>query len=68
MFIVLDSLHQQVNLDNPKYLGFFGTCKMWDDTWKVLEHPEFTDKPFIGGDEKNWMYHCFHTSSHVYDL
>tara|TARA_R100001126_G_C4881590_1_gene179449 strand:- start:1405 stop:2385 length:981 start_codon:yes stop_codon:yes gene_type:complete len=54
MFIVLDSLHQQVNLDNPKYLGFFGTCKMWDDTWKVLEHPEFTDKPFIGGDEKNW--------------
>lgn len=54
MFIVLDSLHQQVNHDNPKYLGFFGTCKMWDDTWKQLEHPEFTDKPFIGGDEKNW--------------
>jgi hypothetical protein len=54
MFIVLDSLHQQVKDDNPKYLGFFGTCKMWDDTWKVLEHPEFTDKPFIGGDEKNW--------------
>ena len=54
MFTVLDSLHQQVKDINPKYLGFFGTCKMWDDTWKVLEHPEFTDKPFIGGDEKNW--------------
>ena len=21
-------------------------CKMWDDSWKVLEHPDFTDKPF----------------------
>ncbi len=54
MFIVLDNLHKQVKDVNSKYLGFFGTCKMWDDTWKVLEHPEFTNKPFIGGDEKNW--------------
>jgi len=54
MFTVLDSLHQQVKDIDPKYLGFFGTCKMWDDSWKVLEHPEFTDKPFISGDEKNW--------------
>ncbi len=54
MFIVLDSLHQQVKDNNPKYLGFFGTCKMWDESWKQLEHPEFTDKPFISGDEKNW--------------
>jgi hypothetical protein len=27
---------------------------MWDDTWKQLEHPAFTDKPFIEGDTKNW--------------
>ena len=54
MFIVLDSLHQQVKHNNPKYLGFFGGCKMWDDTWKQLEHPDFTDKPFIEGDTKNW--------------
>jgi hypothetical protein len=30
---------------------------MWDDSWKVLEHPEFTDKPFIDMDTvdtKNW--------------
>ena len=54
MFIVLDSLHQQVKDNNPKYLGFFGGCKMWDDTWKQLEHPDFTDKPFIEGDTKNW--------------
>jgi len=55
MFIILNDLHQMsIQNNNPKYLAFFGTCKMWDDTWKVLEHPDFTDKPFIGGDEKNW--------------
>jgi hypothetical protein len=55
MFTILNDLHQMsIQNNNPKYLAFFGTCKMWDDTWKVLEHPDFTDKPFIGGDEKNW--------------
>jgi|TARA_R100000081_G_scaffold66408_1_gene34218 hypothetical protein len=46
-FQVLDILHQGIKDKNPKYLSFFGTCKMWDDSWKVLEHPDFTDKPFI---------------------
>ena len=27
---------------------------MWDDTWKILEHPDFTDKPFIEMDTENW--------------
>jgi hypothetical protein len=54
MFTVLDILHQNQSKETPKYLAFFGTCKMWDDTWKVLEHPEFTDKPFIHGDGDNW--------------
>lgn len=54
MFVVLDNLHQQVSKNNPKYLGFFGGCKMWDDSWKLLEHPKFTDKPFIEGDTTNW--------------
>jgi len=54
-FIILDSLHQMsLQNNNPKYLGFFGTCKMWDDTWKPLEHTEFTDKPFIENDYDNW--------------
>ena len=54
-FNILDSLHQQsIKINNPKYLAFFGTCKMWDDTWKPLEHPEFTVKPFIENDYDNW--------------
>ena len=52
MFSILDSLHQ--NVPTTKYLSTFGICKMWDDSWKVLEHTEFTDKPFIEGDDKNW--------------
>ena len=54
-FEILDNLHTTaINGDTPKYVGFFSTCKMWDDSWKVLEHPDFTDKPFIDGDTENW--------------
>jgi len=51
-FVVLDHLHQ--NVKTPKYLATFSICKMWDDSWKPLEHPDFTDKPFIEMDTKNW--------------
>ncbi len=51
-FVILDHLHQ--NSPTPKYLATFGICKMWDNTWKPLEHPDFTDKPFIEGDIENW--------------
>ena len=52
MFTSLDTLHQ--NVDTPKYLVTFATCKMWDSSWTPLEHTEFTGKPFIDGDVKNW--------------
>ena len=55
MFEILDNLHQtSVQNNNPKYLAFFGMCKMWDESWKILEHPDFTDKPFIENDYDNW--------------
>ena len=53
-FNILDMLHQQVKDETPKYLATFGINKMWDDSWKVIEHPDFTDKPFIPADTKNW--------------
>lgn len=52
MFTILHSLN--TNIDTPKYIATFGICKMWDDSWKPLEHIEFTDKPFIHGDGENW--------------
>ena len=27
---------------------------MWDETWKPIEHTDFTDKPFIDNDYDNW--------------
>ncbi len=53
-FTILNNLHNQVKDKTPKYLGFFGICKMWDDSWKNLEHPDFTVKPFIENDYDNW--------------
>jgi len=53
MFTVLDNLHKMsLQNNNPKYLAFFGTCKMWDASWKPLEHPDFTDKPFYDKPEQ----------------
>lgn len=53
-FVSLDGLHQAQSKQTPKYLATFAICKMWDDSWKPLEHIEFTDKPFIDGDTENW--------------
>lgn len=53
-FIILDSLHQQVKETTPKYLSTFALSKMWDNSWKPLEHIEFTNKPFDGENDKNW--------------
>ncbi len=54
-FNILDNLHQMsLQNNNPKYLAFFGTCKMWDKSWEILEHPDFTVKPFIENDYDNW--------------
>jgi len=52
-FVILNHLHQMsLQNNNPKYLAFFGTCKMWDNSWLPLEHPDFTDKPFYDKPEQ----------------
>ncbi len=62
-FNILDNLHQlSLANQNPKYLAFFGTCKMWDNSWELLEHPEFTNKPFKDLDFNNWWSHHYTTS------
>tara|TARA_R100000152_G_C6780265_1_gene212814 strand:+ start:720 stop:1718 length:999 start_codon:yes stop_codon:yes gene_type:complete len=60
IFEVLDNLHQRnINENVYKYFTFFGTCKMWDESWKPIEHTKFTDKPFIDNDYKNWWNHHY---------
>jgi hypothetical protein len=67
-FQILDNLHQMsLQNNNPKYLAFFGICKMWDDSWKSLEHPDFTDKPFKDLDFDNWWQHHYTMSEEEMD-
>jgi hypothetical protein len=35
-----------------KYVLFFSERKMWDDSWKVIEHNDFTNETFI--DTQEW--------------
>jgi len=54
-FEILDLLHHNnIKQNTHKYIAFFGTCKMWDESWKPIEHNDFTEKPFIEGDTENW--------------
>jgi|TARA_R110000744_G_scaffold145979_2_gene258774 hypothetical protein len=53
-FQILDNIHSSVKEKTPKYVSFFATCKMWDESWLPIEHNDFTDKPFIDGDATNW--------------
>jgi len=52
MFVALDSLHQTVQ--TPKYIATFAGCKMWDDSWKALEHSEFTNFSHSDSKEDWW--------------
>tara|TARA_R110000782_G_scaffold24928_1_gene64800 strand:- start:1348 stop:2295 length:948 start_codon:yes stop_codon:yes gene_type:complete len=66
-FIVLDHLHKAS--PTPKYVATFGICKMWDDSWKALEHPEFSIKPFIDNDYDNWWSVKYTmTKEEMYDI
>ena len=54
-FQILESLHiNNVSNNLRKYIAFFGTNKMWDDSWKSIEYTGATNKPFIHGDSENW--------------
>lgn len=53
-FNVINLIHTQIPNRPNQYIATFATCKMWDKTWEVLEHPEVVDKPFIDNDYENW--------------
>ncbi len=47
MFGVLEQLKTYANQQGiHRYITTFGIRKMWDESWRVLEHPKFTDKPY----------------------
>ena len=51
MFGVLEQLMEYSKSNNiNRFITTFGIRKMWDESWKVLEHPKFTDKPYYSMD------------------
>ena len=51
MFGVLEQLKEHSNQQGiHRFIATFGIRKMWDESWRVLEHPEFTNKPYYSMD------------------
>ena len=47
LFQSLEIIRDHANENNiHRYITTFAVRKMWDASWKLLEHPEFTDKPY----------------------
>lgn len=52
-FLVLDSLKEYTNANNiHRFITTFAVRKMWDDSWKVLEHVDFENKTFYDRDNE----------------
>ena len=50
-FHVLEGVKEYANSQQIyRYTLTFALRKMWDESWKVLEHPKFTDKPYYDMD------------------
>ncbi len=56
MFLALEQIKEYANSQNiHKFVTTFGIRKMWDNHWKDLEHPDFTDAPYYE-DERAFQY------------
>lgn len=56
IFQALETIKEYANSQNiHKFVTTFAIRKMWDNNWKALEHPEFTDKPYYE-DERAFQY------------
>ena len=50
-FHVLEGVKEYANSQEIyRYTLTFALRKMWDESWRILEHPEFTDKPYYDMD------------------
>jgi hypothetical protein len=56
MFMALEQIKSYANEAGiNKFVTTFAIRKMWDDQWKDLEHPEFTNAPYYE-DERAFLY------------
>ncbi len=53
---ILKSIKDYTDQNNIyRYIVTFAVRKMWDDSWKVLEHPKFTDDKFKEREDRSWV-------------
>ena len=51
IFSAIESVSKYAKQNNVhRHIITFAVRKMWDNSWEVLEHPEFTDKPYYDMD------------------
>ena len=56
IFQALEQIKEYASSQNiHKFVTTFSMRKMWDDHWKDLEHPDFTDAPYYE-DERAFQY------------
>ena len=56
VFQALEQIKDYANSNNiHKFITTFAIRKMWDNHWKILEHPDFTDAPYYE-DERAFQY------------
>jgi hypothetical protein len=52
-FLIIEKINEySVSQNIHKYVLFFSERKMWDSSWKVIEHNDFTNEQFI--DTPEW--------------
>lgn len=55
LFKIIEKINQYTTKEEiNRHCITFATRKMWDDSWKILEHNDFTDKPYYDLDEEKW--------------
>ena len=53
LFQALEQIKDYANSQNiHKFVTTFAIRKMWDNHWKDLEHPDFTDAPYYESDDE----------------
>ena len=53
VFSGIESVSEYAKQNNlHRHIITFAVRKMWDESWRVLEHPDFTDKPYYDMDTK----------------
>jgi len=56
LFVSLEQVSQYAESQNiNKYVATYGVRKMWDDSWKILQHPKFDNSTYHEMHHDTWQ-------------